>query len=132
MDFFQAQDFFKQMHPDKVITYEFDDNCHRTLEIVHTDGKPNLIAHVECNKVRVNVEGQPHVYVPIQPHRMNTTWAAAKKYLNDKTDVFIHPEEIEALNKLADEDKESYDAKLAQLCEYSGLKPEEIECKCRS
>jgi len=69
MDFFQVQDFMKQMHPGKEIKYCFDQKCHRVYELVITDGKANPIHHVENNKVRVDVEGMASVYVPIIPHR---------------------------------------------------------------
>jgi hypothetical protein len=69
MNFFEAQDFFKQMYPGKEMKFSFDQKCHRFYEIVITDGKPNPIHHVENNKVKVEVSGMDPIYVPIQPHR---------------------------------------------------------------
>lgn len=84
MDFYEAQDFFNQMYPGKKIAYEFDDKCQRKCEIVFTDGKPNDIHHVENNKVKVTVEGQNPVYVPIQPHRESKSWDEMKTLVNSK------------------------------------------------
>lgn len=131
MDFFQAQEFFAKMYPGKKIAYEFDDTCHRTIELVHTDGMPNLIHHVECNKVKVNVEGIEPIYCPIQAHRFNTTWMAAKAYINAKNDVYIGSDEIENVKKLEVEDKLGYESRMKELCEYSGLTVEQIEEKCK-
>jgi len=86
VDFIQLQEFFKSMHPGKNITYEFDEKCHRFHELVYTDGVPNKVHHVENNKVKVTIEGQSPVYVPIMPHRENYTWDALKKIINKKTD----------------------------------------------
>jgi len=69
MDFFQAQDFFKQAYPDKKVTFTFDEKCHRFYELTITDGKANPVHHIENNKVRVDIEGLPSIYAPIMPHR---------------------------------------------------------------
>lgn len=129
MDFFQAQEFFAKIYPGKQITYEFDDNCHRTVELVFTDGLPNLIHHVECNKVCVKVEGMDTAYVPILPHRFNTSWKAAKEYVNAKKDVHLNEEDISVCKELRKTDPESYQSKVMDLCEFSGLSSEEIESK---
>jgi hypothetical protein len=124
MDFFQAQEFFNEMYPGKELTYEFDDTCHRTCEIIFTQGKPNLIHHIECNRLKVNISGESSKYVPISPHRMNTTWAAVKKYMGNQQDVFIHPQDIEDYkNAQTDLDKKSI---LSRLCEHSGLSEKQI------
>jgi len=86
MDFFQVQDFFKQMHPEKKISYEFDDKCHRFHELVYTDGIPNPIHHVENHKVKVTVEEMAPIYVPIAPHRECYTWEEIKKVINRMLD----------------------------------------------
>ncbi len=70
MDLYQAQDFFKQMYPNKEIKFDFDDICHKFYELSMTDGVPNLVHHCECNKVKVIVEGIEPIYVPIQSHRL--------------------------------------------------------------
>jgi hypothetical protein len=70
MNFFQVQDFMKQMYPGKDIQFDFDDKCHRFYELVMTDGVANPVHHCECNKVKVMVEGMDPIYVPIAPHRL--------------------------------------------------------------
>lgn len=87
MDFFQAQDFFKQMYPEKKISFEFDEKCQRVHELIYTDGKPNPFHHVENNKVKVTVEGQAPVYVAIMPHREVFTWEYMKQMINSKTEI---------------------------------------------
>jgi len=69
MNFFEAQDFFKQMYPGKSIQYEFDKKCCRACEITYTDGIENPIHHVENNKVKITVEGMDSIYIPIELHR---------------------------------------------------------------
>ena len=128
MDFFEAQDFMKKMYPDKNISFEFDDNCHRTVEIVYTDGKPHMINHVECCKVKAVIEGMDPIYIPIAPHRFNTTWMGAKQYFNNAKDVFIHPEELKALSDSKDY-PETYGIKLKDLSTYTGLSQDVIESK---
>lgn len=70
MNLYEAKDFFKQMYPNKQISFDFDEKCYRFLEIVMTDGKPNPTHHCECQKVKVMIEGMDPIYVPIQPHRL--------------------------------------------------------------
>lgn len=74
MDIFQVQDLFKLMNPGKNISFEFDINCRRIVELVFTDGLPNPVHHIENNKVKVTVEGNAPVYVPIMPHREIISW----------------------------------------------------------
>ena len=84
MDLYQAQEFMAKINPGKKVDFEFDDNCHRFIEVVFTDGKPNDVHHVECHKVKVTVEGQEPIYMPIVPHRITTTYEAVKNYINSK------------------------------------------------
>ena len=83
MDFFQLQDFMKQMHQGKEIKYYFDQKCHRFYEMVLTDGKFNPVHHVESNKVRVDVEGMDSIYVPIMPHREVYSHEDMLKFIKD-------------------------------------------------
>lgn len=128
MNFFEAKEFMSKMYPDKKISFEFDDNCHRTVEIVYTDGCPHMVNHVECCKVKAIVEGMDPVYIPIQPHRFNTTWKAAKSYFENAKDVYIHRDEVLALKEVK-EDPLVYNAKLNQLMEHTGLSKDAIESK---
>lgn len=73
MNLYEAQDFFKGMHPGKNIEWSWPKECFRTIELVHTNGKPNVYHHVECNKVCMTVEGQQPILVPIAPHRHTLT-----------------------------------------------------------
>ena len=82
MNFFEAQEVFKQMHSDKIVTFEFDKNCIGLMEIVHTDGKPNPVHHIEYQKVKVSIEGQDSIYFPIAPHRMCCSWEYVKAHIN--------------------------------------------------
>ena len=82
MNFFEAQDFFKKMYPEILVSFEFDEKCMRTMEIIHTDGQVNPVHHIEYNKVKVTPLGSDSIYVPIAPHRMNVEWEQAKAHLN--------------------------------------------------
>ena len=84
MNFFQVQEFFKQMHPCKTIIFTFDEKCHCMHEINYTDGIPNAIHHIENNKVKVSIEGMDPTYVSIQPHRQNISWEDIKKMIMAK------------------------------------------------
>lgn len=119
MDFYEAIEFFKGMFPDKQITYEFDDKCQRSLEIIHTDGLPNVVHHIECNKVKINIDGIPPQYVPIKPHRLGCSWASIKKMVNDKKDVHFNEEQL----------KELSEENVSQFSEYTGLSREDLLAK---
>lgn len=154
MDFFEAQEFFKKMYPDKLIRYDFDESCHRLSELVFTEGLPNLVHHLECRQVKVTVDGQDPFYAPIKPHRIGCSWAEIKNMLLSKEDVFIDKEELNALADLQDqlnvqipdnareEDKmvasaekvaiqRDYDNIIIQIVELSGLSKEKIEEKIK-
>ena len=85
MDFFEAQELFQNMNPGKQVSFEFDEKCHRIHELVYTDGVPNPVHHVENNKVKVTIEGQPSFYVPISPHRECYEWEKIKEIISKKT-----------------------------------------------
>lgn len=89
MDFFSAQKFFADMFPGKKISYTFDQSCVRQLECVMTDGLPNVLHHIEFNKVKVDVENMSSQYVPIDAHRANISWASFKTVISDINDVFV-------------------------------------------
>lgn len=84
MNLYEAQEIFKQMHPGKEVTFEFDEKCHRTHELIYTDGVPNAVHHIENNKVKVTVEGSEAIYVPIMPHRECATWEYMQKMIMSK------------------------------------------------
>jgi hypothetical protein len=86
MNFFKLKEFFKQLHPGKQIFYEFDEKCHRTHELIYTDGIPNEMHHIENNRVKVTVDGQDPIYMDIIPHRECVTWEYMKTLINNKPD----------------------------------------------
>lgn len=88
MNLYEAEDFFKNLYKDKKITYEFDMNCLKQMEIVHTDGLPNEIGHVEYKKVKVIVEGMDPVYMPIAPHRGCIEFKEIKDYVSKCEKVY--------------------------------------------
>lgn len=82
MNIYEAQDFFKNMYPEKKITFDFDLKCIRQIEIIQTDGFPNLLHNIEYQKLKVSIEGMEDLYVPILPHRMGIQWDVLKKHVN--------------------------------------------------
>lgn len=126
MNYYEVQDFFKKLYPNEVVRFEFDEKCHRFLEIVHTDGLPNLMHHCECDKVKVNVGWMDPMYVSILPHRMNLSWADVKNLITGKNDVWIHPDDIKNLKSLKEQD---YEDKISELESLSGLERSIIERK---
>ena len=127
MNLYETQDFFKEMYPGKDIKYEFDEACHRTKEFVFTQGKPNCIHHIDCNKVKVTVDGMDPRYVPISSHRICGTWVEMKKMITSQNDVYIHPADLEILKTL--KGTKDYDGKMSDLMIASGLSQSEIEAK---
>lgn len=83
MDMIQAQEFFAQMYPGKKVDYTFDKECHRQIELIMTDGKPNPYHHIECHHVKVSPEGLPSFRVPIKPHRLTVDLQTLKTIFND-------------------------------------------------
>lgn len=126
MDLFEARDFFQSQNPGKNINFEFDDNCHRFCEFVMTEGNPNLIHHVECRKVKVTVDGQNPIYVPIKPHRLNVYWSDLKNLIMNKSDVFFHDQDLKSLLEI---DPKDYEAKMQEYVKASGLSKDKIESK---
>lgn len=131
MDFFQAQEFFNSLYPDSKIEFSFDEACHRFHQIVYTDGVPNLVHHIECDKLKVTVAGKDPIYVSITPHRLNCTWAGMKELINKKEDVYLSKNEIEEIKALKDRDSEEYAKCIKQLSEFAALPVESIEEKIR-
>ncbi len=70
MNYFEAQETFKKMYPDKNIAFDFDDNCVRIIECIYTDGELHYTNHIQYEKLKVSVDGMNPIYVPIQSHRM--------------------------------------------------------------
>lgn len=130
MNVYEAQEMFQNIYSGKKVSLEFDDNCHRTIEAVFTDGLPNLMHHVECRKVKVNVEGVEPFYAPIEPHRLTTSWASAKSYLNSKTDVHIPQEDLTAMNAI--QDPQEKQLAIQQRADLAGLPIEHIQSKIDS
>lgn len=129
MNFYEAQKFFKNMYPDKKILFDFDAKCYGSLEIVHTDGLPNILHHVESNKVLVSVEGLSPFYVPIVPHRTIVTWQAVKEFINSHADVAIPPANLETLSVLKKNSDPNYELCINEHALMSGLTKEQIDSK---
>lgn len=131
MNFFETQDFFKEMYPNKLVTFTFDDNCVRQLECIMTEGLPNIHHHIEYNKVKVSVEDMPARYVPIQPHRMITTWSEYKKLITSKNEVNVHPDKLKLFKEAKNDPKRQLEYKfmIDEFQAHSGMAKEVIEKK---
>lgn len=130
MDYFEAQEFFKQAYPGKQISFDFDDNCIRQIETIYTDGKMHISHHVECRKLKVTVDGILPIYVPILPHRMHMTSSQIKKKIpND--DIYWHPNELENLQKLKDENSPFLNVRLQELSDITGKSKDEISSQLK-
>jgi hypothetical protein len=101
MDFFELQEFFKSMYPGKLVTYEFDQNCYYSIEVIMTEGLPNVMHHLECRRVKVKVDGVEDKYVPLsKPHRMGCPWSDLKSIISKKTEVWISHEDLKELKAM--------------------------------
>lgn len=123
MDFFQAQDLFKKMFPGKDIKYEFDELCQRQHDIVYTAGQPNLMHHVENDKVKITVDGQTPIYAPITPHRLSVPWSTMKSLIDLKKDVFIDDDTLKAVAQ------DTTGTAITNVCQYSGLSADVVNKK---
>jgi hypothetical protein len=129
MNYYEAQEFFKSIYPGKQISFDFDAKCYGSLEIVHTDGSPNILHHIESNKVLVSVEGMDPFYTPIVPHRTLVTWQAVKGFINSHTDVSIPPANLETLANLRKNADPNYLVCLNEYVVMSGMTTEQIDNK---
>lgn len=126
MNFYEAQEFFKKLYPDRLVTFDFDDKCIRHIECIYTDGQLHPTNHVEYQQVKVTPQGMPSQYVPIQPHRMILTANTIKnKLAND--DIYMHPDWIQSLNEL--KGTPYYDIAIKEHIEMTGLSRAQIESK---
>lgn len=94
MNLFEAQDIFAKMNPGKNITFEFDDKCVRQIECIYTEGKLHPDNHVQYEHLKVTVEGNEPIYVPIMPHRAVIRAEDLKGKLT-RDEVYVKPQEAE-------------------------------------
>lgn len=83
MNFFEAQEFFKKIYPDRLLTFEFDGKCIHQIEAIHADGEMREVNHIEYRYVKVTPQGLQSIYVPIQPHRMLISADELKKHIGN-------------------------------------------------
>jgi hypothetical protein len=126
MNFFEAQEFFKKMYPDKLVTFDFDDTCIRQIECIYTDGQLHPMNHVEYNRVKATPLGMASTYIPIAPHRAIVTAATVKAKI-PKDDVHMHPDTAKAFNDL--KGKPDYDVKMQEHMAITGMTKAQIESK---
>lgn len=131
MNLYEAKKFFNNMYPNKLVNFDFDENCYRVCECIMTDGLPNIMHHVECNKVKVTVDGMDVVYVPIKPHRFNIPWSQYKNYINSKNEVYAHPEDVNNLSNMKKNNPSSYEIALKEYMDLSGMSKDKIESKLK-
>lgn len=81
MDYYSAKELFDSMNPDKIVTYDFDNFCIKSLNFDFTNGLPNENSFCEFSKVRVTVEDGVPFYVPISSHREINTLEFHKNLL---------------------------------------------------
>lgn len=127
MDFFSVKETFTNMFPDKLKTFTFDDKCIRKMEIILTDGLPNLQHHVEYDKIKVSIEGIPDQYVKIAPHRDMIYWKDHKSFIMSKNEIYIHPDHVKNLKDLKENKSENYDIALSEFCMWSAMSKEDVE-----
>ena len=82
MNYYQAIEFFNKLYAGKIVKYEFDDSCYNTIELSSIDGKANPTQNVECQQLKVNVDGQDPLYVPIETHIYNIPWKEVVEFVN--------------------------------------------------
>lgn len=126
MDFFEAQEFFKKLYPDKLVILDFDDSCIRQIECIYTDGKLHPMNHVEYNRVKVTPQGMPSQYVPIQSHRAVVGVSTLKQKISTD-ELYFHPDTIASFNEL--KGTPQYDLKMDAYIHLTGLSKLDIESK---
>lgn len=105
MNYYEAQEFMNKMYPGKKITFDFDSLCVKQIEVMHTNGLPNQMHHIEFQQVKVSVEGMDPIYMPIAPHRGTMPWKYTRDMINKYQDVYINDSELQNrdTNEIADE-----------------------------
>ena len=128
MDLFQAIEFFQQLHPGKEIQINFPVDCFRQIELIHTNGKPNVMHHIECHHVEVIVDGTQKHKVPIKPHRMTVPISEIRKMI-DFSDFHLNDHEIVQFKKMREEQPSVYEDALRQLSGHTNMSVEDIKKK---
>lgn len=133
MDIYQAEKLVRQLHGDNA-KLEFDDNCHREINFVFTEGKAHGVNHVAFNRVKVVADGVQPYYLDIQPHRMNWTWNALKKYINARSEFHVGDPDLHVLSDLQSlpndhQDKWQYETKLNELVSLSEISRDSLLAK---
>ncbi len=128
MNYYEAQDAFKKMYPDRLVSFEFDGKCIRRVECVYTDGDMHMMNHIEYRHVKVTPKGMESIYVAIDPHREIITASTVKQKIQ-QDGVYIHPNELDSLKQLREENNPIFDAKVSDLVLHSGLSAQEIQSR---
>lgn len=81
MNIYETKEMFVKMNKGKSISFDFDKNCLRKIELIFTDGNPNHFHHFEYDKVKAMIEGQDAIYITISPHRENKDWETTKQFI---------------------------------------------------
>lgn len=133
MNIYEAKDTLKKMFADKLVTFDLDENCIKQMECVMTEGFPNMMHHIEFDKIKISVEGSSDQYIPIQPHRENMTWSTFKKMISDKNQIYIHPDTIKKLINIKNDPNESsnYVNMINEIISMSGMTQDQIESKLK-
>lgn len=69
MNIYDLENLFSALYPGKPINYSFDQNCIQQIEIGYALGTVSPSVMVQYNQRAVSVNGDPVVYVSINPHR---------------------------------------------------------------
>lgn len=131
MDLFQAIEFFQGMHPGKKIEVNFPMSCFRQIELVHTNGKPNIMHHIECHHVEVTIDGTQKHKVPIKPHRMTVPISEVRKMI-DFSDFHLNDHEKVQFLKMKSEDPSVYEDAVKQLSGHTNVSVEDVKKKIES
>lgn len=123
MNFSQCQEFIGKIFPRKKVKYEFDEKCQGQYHIGFTNGVLNLMHQVECDKVKITLDGHDPIYGPILPYKLSIPWSMVVHLLNSKQDICI---EDETLDQAADDPTGQI---MKNLSEFSYLSLEVIKKK---
>jgi hypothetical protein len=129
MDLNQCKIFFDKMYSGKKVEYNFDEKCQRVIAFLFTDGLPNTAHHIECDQVKISVEGLDDFYVPIVPCKSMGGFDYMRKVINQKADFYLNPGEKESLLKIKKENEDEFNKRVDQLAESLGMHRELILMK---
>ena len=83
MNIYEAEDFVRDLYPDRKIYLDLDRECYKCVCICLDHGKPNENGYVDCSKVKFVVDGIKDIYIPIEMYRKYLRYKEILEIINN-------------------------------------------------